>query len=329
MENSIFQKIKLGIFVITGVLLFVAGVYFIGSKQSMFGNTDTLYVTFANINGLKSGNNVRYSGINVGTVKEITMIHDTLIIVRVSIEKDIMQHIRKDATAVIATDGLVGSMIINIKPGSASYNKILPNDTITSFSKIGTDEMINTLSLTNENIALITAELLIITREISSGHGAIGALIKDPVIKNDILAITNNVKLTTKSSHETVKALQSLIVSLDQKNNMIDLIKDTVLSNKIRNLVTNIDDSSKGIKIAFQGLNTLIQNSNATITNIKDGKGALNYLSNDPKLVNDIEKSFVKLDSAMYQIHQASIKLNESLDAIQKSWPIRLFIKNE
>jgi len=307
----------------------VAGVYFIGSKQSMFGNTDTLYVTFANINGLKSGNNVRYSGINVGTVKEITMIHDTLIIVRVSIEKDIMQHIRKDATAVIATDGLVGSMIINIKPGSASYNKILPNDTITSFSKIGTDEMINTLSLTNENIALITAELLIITREISSGHGAIGALIKDPVIKNDILAITNNVKLTTKSSHETVKALQSLIVSLDQKNNMIDLIKDTVLSNKIRNLVTNIDDSSKGIKIAFQGLNTLIQNSNATITNIKDGKGALNYLSNDPKLVNDIEKSFVKLDSAMYQIHQASIKLNESLDAIQKSWPIRLFIKNE
>jgi len=54
--------------------------------------------------------------------------------------------------------------------------------------------------------------------------------------------------------------------------------------------------------------------------NVKEGKGALNYLSNDPKLV-------VKIDSTMTNINEASKKLNENLEALKHNWFFRGYFK--
>ena len=186
MEKSLVQKLRLGIFVLVGLTLFVLTIWLIGSKQNLFGNSSDLYAVFNNVNGLKTGNNIRFSGIKVGTVKNIQMINDTLIVVKMSIESDITKHIKTDAKAVITTDGLVGNMIVNILPGAGSQTALQSGDTIRSYSRIRTDEMLNTLSVTNENAALLTAELLKITKDISNGKGIVGALIKDSTITEDV-----------------------------------------------------------------------------------------------------------------------------------------------
>src|SRR6478736_5095986 len=120
MEKTTSQKIRLGIFVIIGLALFIVTVYFIGQKQKLFGGTNDLYTVFNNVNGLELGNNVRYSGVNVGTVSEIIMINDTTIKVTMMIDDAIFHHIKKNAIATIKSDGLVGNMIINIVPGKTS-----------------------------------------------------------------------------------------------------------------------------------------------------------------------------------------------------------------
>ena len=79
MEKTNSQKIQLGIFVIIGTLVFLAAIYFIGNKQNMFGNTSHLKAVFVNVNGLQPGNNVRYAGIDIGTVKEIEMIPQSFV----------------------------------------------------------------------------------------------------------------------------------------------------------------------------------------------------------------------------------------------------------
>src|SRR6478752_9985361 len=99
MEKTTSQKIRLGIFVIIGLVLFIVMVYFIGKKQKMFGDTSELYSVFENVNGLELGNNVRYSGVNVGTVTEIIMINDTMIKVTMIIDDAIFHHIKKNAIA--------------------------------------------------------------------------------------------------------------------------------------------------------------------------------------------------------------------------------------
>ena len=89
MEKTTSQKIRLGLFVIIGLLLFILAIYFIGDKQKMFGKTNHLEAVFNNVNGLQLGNNVRYSGINVGTVRAIEMINDSTIKVDMLIDKTI------------------------------------------------------------------------------------------------------------------------------------------------------------------------------------------------------------------------------------------------
>ena len=72
---------------VLGTILFLAAIYFVGNKQNIFGNTMTLKAVFGNVNGLQKGNNVRYAGIDIGTVKQIEMVNDSTIVVEMLIEK--------------------------------------------------------------------------------------------------------------------------------------------------------------------------------------------------------------------------------------------------
>ncbi len=313
MEKTTSQKIRLGLFVILGLVIFILAIYFIGNKRQMFGRTEHLTAIFTNVSGLQLGNNVRYSGINVGTVQNITMVNDTTVSVDMSIDTAIFKHIKKNAVASIGSDGLVGSMIINIIPGKGISPLVEPNDIIQSFNRVRTDDMLSTLNTTNENAALLTADLLKITKEITQGKGTIGLLINDTVIANDLKQTMRYLKNTSKGTSESIEKLNSLMTRLSNKNNSIGVLSDTVVANKIKSIVVNLDHSSSEI-------NKVVENLNATILNVKEGKGAINYLSNDPKLVQ-------KIDSTMTNINQASSRLNENLEALKHNFFFKGYFK--
>ena len=234
MEKSNSEKIRLGVFVTIGLLIFVVAIYFIGEKQKLFGNTEHLKAVFKNVNGLQIGNNVRYSGINIGTVRAIDMTNDTTITIDMILDKKIFSHIKQDAVATIGSDGLVGNMIVNILPGSGNKPSVKPNDVIASFSRKSTDNMLNTLSVTNDNAALLTADLLKITKEIIHGKGSIGLLVNDTIMSGDLKQTLYYLKETSKGASETVLKLNKLIASLDNNNNVIGVLKDTAVAHQIK-----------------------------------------------------------------------------------------------
>jgi phospholipid/cholesterol/gamma-HCH transport system substrate-binding protein len=315
MEKTASQKIRLGLFVIIGLSLFVLAIYFIGSKQQMFGKTEPLTAVFNNVSGLQLGNNVRYSGINVGTVRGIEIINDSTINVEMQIDRTVFPHIKKNAVATIGSDGLVGSVIINIIPGKGNALPVQSGDFIKSNNRIRTDDMLSTLNVTNQNAAQLTADLLKITNDIHNGKGTIGLLLRDSAMANDLKTTIYNLKITSQKTSQTMDNLNRQIEGLDHKDNVIGVLKDTMVGNKIRHIVTNLDSSS-------QEINKVVSNLNATISNIKDGKGAINYLSNDPKLVKQI-------DSTMTNINQASQKLNENLEALKSNFLFRGYFKKQ
>jgi phospholipid/cholesterol/gamma-HCH transport system substrate-binding protein len=315
MEKATTQKIRLGLFVIIGLLVFILAVYFIGDKQKMFGKTNHLEAIFNNVNGLQLGNSVRYSGIGVGTVRGIEMINDTTIRVDMIIDKAIFSYIKKDAVATISSDGLVGNMIINILPGKGNKPSVQAGDQIHSYNRIRTDDMLNTLSITNKNAAKLTSNLLEITNEIIKGKGTLASLLNDTIISKDLGETMHYLKLTTKGASETVTKIDKLVASLDNKNNVVGVIKDSAVANKIKKMVANLDQSTVEI-------NTVIANLNATVLSIKDGKGSINYLANDPKLVQ-------KIDSTMTNINEASAKLNENMEAMRHNFLFKGYFKKQ
>ncbi len=122
-------------------------------------------------------------------------------------------------------------------------------------------------------------------------------------------------KTTTKGTSETATQLNNLIVSLNNKDNVVGVLKDTAVANKIKNMATNLNQST-------QDLNKVIANLDATILNIKQGKGAINYLANDPELVR-------KIDSTMTNINQASLKLNENMEAMRHNFLFSGYFKKQ
>jgi phospholipid/cholesterol/gamma-HCH transport system substrate-binding protein len=314
MKKSNSQKLNLGLFIIISTLILITALYFIGNRQNLFGKTFKISSMFKNVNGLQLGNNVRYSGINVGTVKNIVMVNDTTIWVSMIIEDKILEHLKKNAVATIGSDGLVGSMIINIVPIKGTSNQLIPGDTIQSYSKISTNDMMTTLNTTNENAAILTADLVKITTAINEGEGTLGMLIRDAEMASSLKQTIINLRTTSLSASKTFKELNNIITSINYDESMAAvLLSDSISANKIKSIITNLDESSNEI-------NNVIGNLNGVVLDIKNGKGTINYMVNDTTLVKDI-------DETMKNIKKGSILLNENLEALKHNFLLRGYFK--
>ena len=235
MKTSNTQKFNLGLFVILSTILLIIALYFIGNRQNIFGNTFRISAIFNNANGLQLGNNVRYSGINVGTVKNITMINDSTICVDMIIENKILKHLKKNAVAAIGSDGLVGSMIINIAPGKDISTALVPGDTIKSYSKISTSDMLEILNTTNDNAAQLISDFLKITTDINQGKGTLGMLIKDPEMASNLKQTIENLKISSSDASKTISELKNIITSINYSKSMAAvLLSDSISANKIK-----------------------------------------------------------------------------------------------
>ena len=80
-------KIRLGLFIAGGLSLFTLAIFIIGKQKNLFNPVFKLTSTFYNVSGLQVGNNVRFSGINVGTVDNITIINDSTVKVDLLVKK--------------------------------------------------------------------------------------------------------------------------------------------------------------------------------------------------------------------------------------------------
>ena len=87
-EKSNSYKVRLGLFVSVGILLFFLGIFFIGRQKNLFDPSFSLFANFKNVSGLQVGNTVRFSGINVGTVETIHIVNDTTVRVHMQVKKD-------------------------------------------------------------------------------------------------------------------------------------------------------------------------------------------------------------------------------------------------
>jgi phospholipid/cholesterol/gamma-HCH transport system substrate-binding protein len=173
------NSIRLGVFVTVCLVLFVIGVYYIGQRQHMFSRTFKISGIFKDIGGLQEGNNVRFSGINVGVVDDIEQITDSTVKVDMLIEEGTHKFIKKDAIARIGTDGLMGNKIITISHGTGNASVIKENEMIKTAVPVSYDEILNKLKSTSENSAKITSDLSAITANIREGKGTIGMLFMD------------------------------------------------------------------------------------------------------------------------------------------------------
>lgn len=185
---------KLGIFVSISITLFIVGIYFIGSRQQLFSSTFQISGIFRDISGLQVGNNVRFSGINIGIIENIEQITDSTVKVDMVINEDTRKFIKKNAKAIIGSDGLMGNKIILIVPGAPGKKELNNNDTIETAQAVSMDDILIKIKVTADNAASITDDLALIMQSISEGKGTIGKLLMDSTLAHNLNGAIVNIK---------------------------------------------------------------------------------------------------------------------------------------
>jgi len=305
MKSNSGQNLKLGILIVAGLTIFTLGVYFIGNKQNLFGDSIMLSSVFKNVNGLQLGNNVRYSGVNVGTVKNIKFLNDTAICVDMLIDRESGNLIKHSSLATINSDGLVGSMVLNILPNSeVSSRTIKEGDTLESLSQVATADMLNTLNQTNENAALLTADLLKITNSINAGEGVLGDLLKNKTLAQNIQESAANLNETTNSAREGLNKLNRILNAVDYENSVAGLLlSDSTAQKSFSSIIEDLKTTSSQIKEISADLGEFSNSLNSE-------KGALNYVVKDTTFVNHLDKS-------MQNIEEATFRFNQNMEALK------------
>ena len=314
MEKSTKQKLNLGIFVVISTTLLILALYLIGNRQHLFEQNMILKAQFANVNGLQIGNNVRFSGIDAGTVSKILMISDSTILVEMRMKVETASFINKNAIASIGSDGLVGNMIVNINPIKGSAPLVKSGDTLQTSSKIATDDMLSTLSVTNQNAALLTADLLKITTQILDGEGTLAMLLNDPQTAQDLRESVAQIKNTSILASQSLSNIQEFSRSLNKEGTLAHtLFIDKNSGDDVKAIIENVEVYSENLTTATTQLQTLI-------ANIENSKGTLNYIVNDTLLPKDIE-------ATVREIEQSSERLNENMKALQSNILFRGYFK--
>lgn len=194
MKKTTGNKIRLGIFVSISITLFIGGIYFIGQRQQLFSSMFRISGIFKDISGLEVGNNVRFSGINVGIIEDIQQITDSTVRVDMLILEHSRKFIKKNAKAIIGSDGLMGNKILLIIPGTAGEQQLSNNDTIETTRSITMDDILLKVKVTSDNSANITNDLAAIMKNIRSGKGTIGKLFMDTIFADNLDKTLVNIK---------------------------------------------------------------------------------------------------------------------------------------
>lgn len=209
MEKQSGYTWKLGMFVTIGLLLFVMAVYFIGKQKNLFGSTFHITSQFKTVSGLEVGNNVRFSGINVGTVEQIQLKNDSTVIVVLVMKEDVRKFIKTDATASIGSDGLMGDKVLTISPGAKSQKMIEDNGILASVDGIEMHDIMKSVKKSVDNIGVISDEIAIFSHSMNNGNGALARLVKDDKMANSVSNTLSNLESGTKGFSDNMEAAKS------------------------------------------------------------------------------------------------------------------------
>ena len=245
MNQSSSYKWKLGMFTIVGLSLLFITIYFIGKNKNMFGSTFGLTTQFRNVSGLKVGNNVRFSGINIGTVDRIEFLSDSSVSVHLIIKEEVQKFLKTNAIASIGSDGLMGDKVLTISHGNSSNEIIKNNATIASAKAIEMEDIMKSVKMSVDNAVVITDELAKFTVNINNKEGVLSKLMTDKEMAGSIKKSILNLETTSNE-------FSSFTTKMNNGNGALSkLVADKKMGKMVDSTMKNVQDITEAAKHNF------------------------------------------------------------------------------
>jgi phospholipid/cholesterol/gamma-HCH transport system substrate-binding protein len=286
MEPSKNRKLAVGLFIASGIILFIVAIFVIGSKENLFTPTFKLQAAFEKVNGLQTGASVRFNGINVGIVDNIEIFNGKSVVVKMTIEKKVQDFIKKDSKASVSSEGLVGNKIIEITSGSNEIPSVTENEVLQTIPPVETEDIMRSLKQTGDNAADMTKDLASVVAKVNNGEGTLGQLVNNKDLYNNvdstmrgfagysgqvkqvftkISGTIDNVSGDVSELSKQIRSIAGDIAEVTRKMNSSEsivgtLLTDTIFANNLKELMHNANMTTQNLE---QGSFSFSQNMEA------------------------------------------------------------------
>lgn len=315
------RAVTVGLWVLAGLVIFVIGIMTIGGMRKSFVSKITAQAMFDDVNGLKVGNNIWFSGVKVGTVKDIFFVGNSQVEVLLNIEEKSQQYIRKDALVKISSDGLIGNKIVVIEGGSPKAPQIEDGDVLRVKKEDSQEDIINTLQANNKNILAITEDFKEISGKIRKGEGSIGKLLADEQLYKNLEVTMATLQRAAGQAQSVTTSLNAYAAKLNKPGGLAnDAVTDTLIMRKVRLTVAELSETANTARAMVEGLKKTTQDLSTDLTQNNDN--AVGLLLRDKATATDIRNTIQNLESS-------SEKLDESMEALQSNFLLRGFFRKK
>ncbi len=315
------RAVTVGLWVLAGLVIFVVGIMTIGGMRKSFVSKITAQATFDDVNGLKVGNNIWFSGVKVGTVKDIFFTGNSKVEVILNIEEKSQQYIRKDAVVKISSDGLIGNKIVVIEGGTPQAAPIQDGDVLRVKKEDSQQDIMNTLQANNKNILAITEDFKEISGKIRKGEGSIGKLLADEQLYKNLEATMATLQRADGQAQDVTSSLSTYAAKLNKPGGLAnDAVTDTLIMRKVRLTVAELSETASTARAMVEGLKKTTEDLSADLT--KNNDNAVGLLLRDKATASDIKTTIQNLESS-------SEKLDESMEALQHNFLLRGFFRKK
>jgi phospholipid/cholesterol/gamma-HCH transport system substrate-binding protein len=295
------------------VLFLIITLYMIGKNRNLLGATFSIKAVLNNVNGLVAGNNVRFKGIDVGTVKEISIINDSTIHVTMTIDEKVKFFIKQNAMASIGTDGLMGNKLLNINSAAGPSDPVVDGSFIQAVKPIETDEMLRTLSTTNDNLERITHNLREVTLKLNTSS-SLWNLLSDTVITGDLRMGVRDFRAAGSNLADLTQTTDQMISRFDQGDGLASTVfTDSSLTTRLNVALDKIVDASERTSGMMRNMETIING-------LQEGEGTAGLLLADTALRNTLVRSG-------QNVEQATERLNQNMEAMRSHFLLRGYYK--
>ncbi|MBP3943301.1 MCE family protein [Sphingobacteriaceae bacterium WQ 2009] len=310
------RSVIVGLFVFIGLAILIAGIVVLGSQQKKFTKTIEVKTTFHDVNGLKVGSNVWFSGVKIGIIKSINFESIQDVEVVMTVDQKSAEFIRKDAMTKLGSDGLIGNRIIVIVGGSQTAAGIQQGDFLKSAKATDMEDMMATLQLNNENLVKITTDFVQISHNLAAGKGVVGAMLSDSTLA---LSLQQSMASINQTMANANAASQNLVTLSNKLNSNTGLIHDLTTDKAV---FASLRESAAQLQGVTQTANALMTNLNTASDRLNAKDNAVGTLLNDPA-------SAAQIKDILNNLNSSTANLDENMKALQSNFLFRGYFKKK
>ena len=315
------RSVVVGIFIILGLVILVAGILVLGGQQKRFTSSIRITAVFKDVGGLRAGNNVWFSGVKIGTVKRVHFLGNAQVEVEMNVEKSSQDYIRKNANATISSDGLIGNRIVEIFGGTTQAEPIEEGDRLQTREALSSDELLETLQENNQNLLRVTNDVKDLLGNIKRGKGTVGAVLTDSVLASNFRRTMNNLQQASENTVQLSGAVTQFAGKLNKQGGLAnELVTDTVVFSRIRSSIGQLEQVATKAQETVSTLSQASGKLNQASSKLTSNNNALGTLLND-------EEASRNLKTTLRNLNRGSQLLNEDLEAAQHNFLLRGFFK--